>query len=270
MTILRLILMLMIPSMLLTLTVNGELPAEAKQARALMDKVYEAIQKQNWKDARDNPGDMFQTTEYRDLAQESPVIWEAAMDHLNEIAPSESDRFLLLNALSSLPPKTFLKAVHKSIDLYTQGKLDETALTNYFFFNGGPNWGFFDVNYQNPEVIQILQKLKILFVKDAIMINTLDNILSGDGKVGVENNIRDNPDYVRRSVKAVLLDNPEPKDGEAAFPLNPAIPSSGISSWGAKIYSMAGTDSSSGFPILISVVLAVLVVIGGVFWLRRK
>lgn len=248
----------------------GELPAEAKKTQVLMSKVYEAMRKDGMTDARDDRGAMRRIPEFHNLSAQATGIWETVLDNLNAIAPSKSDQVMLLDALSTLPPETYLKAVHKSVDLYKQGDFDGDILTSYFMFNDGPNWGIFEVNYKNPEVVQILNSLRDLFANDLKLANTIDHILSGKGKVTIENNIKNNPDYRHRSINSVLLDKPiTDPNFEKKRSTEPVASPKAIS---ANTETSERSDMARGhdFRIRSVVILIVIIAASGIYLSRRK
>lgn len=247
-----------------------EIPAPVKQTQVLMQKVYGAMEKYGMSDARDDCGAMRKMPEFQALAEQTTEVWETVLDNLKSIAPGSSDQVMLLEAVSTLPPKTYLKAVHKSVELCKNGDIDGGILTTYLMFNDGPNWGFFEVNYNNQAVIEILQTLRTLLVNDSKFVDTIDYILSGRGKESVENNIKYNPDYHDRSISAVLLNRAGGDNSVGNTSSNHKIPSCEARHAGAVSSERSEAFPWYGLSSWLAMILIVLIVAGGIYWFKKR
>ena len=251
-------------------SVNAQESTSVPQLKTLLGGVKASLQKQGLSDPRDHLAELQTTPEFRELEEEVDGGWKTALENLNEVAPSTSDQFILFNALENLPAEDYVKSLYVDADLFAQGKLRKPVFLNNILFTSGTKWGFLAVNYQNPEVAQLLQKVKTLISADAAVIKSIDNILSGQGKTTVEDNIKINPDYRNRSIKALAMDSFTAKSSDATPSSNPHTAPSFAAPAAAKSSPIAETKPASAFPILPAVIVVGLLVGVAVFFLRRK
>jgi len=249
---------------------GGEIPAPVKQTQVLMRKVYEAMGRYGMSDARDDCDAMRKMPEFQALAEQSTGVWKTVLDNLVTIAPDSSDQVMLLEAVSTLPPKTYLKAVRRYVELCKNGDIDGGTLTTYLMFNDGPNWGFFEVNYNNPEVIEILQTLRTLLANNSKFVDTIDCILSGRGKESVENNIKYNPDYHDRSISAVMLNRAAGHNCVGNTSSNQKISSREARHAGAGSSDRFEAFPWYGFSSWLALILIVIIVAGGIYWFKKR
>ncbi len=251
-------------------SVNAQESTSVPQLKTLLGGVKASLQKQGISAPQDHLAEMQTMPEFRAFEEEVAGGWKTALENLNEIATSTSDQFILFNALENLPAEDYVKSLNVDADLFAQGKLRKPVFLNNILFTSGTKWGFLAVNYQNPEVVQLLQKVKTLVPADAAVIKSIDNILSGQGKKTVEENIELNPDYRGRSIKALAMDAVTSKSNTATPSSNPKPAPSFEAPAAAKSSPISETKPTPAFPILPVVIVVGLLVGMAVVFLRRK
>ena len=105
--------------------------------------------------------------------------WENILENVKEIAPSEFHQGILFRSFNILPPKD----AHQYLNKLATLSLDK-AISNYMF-----EWciGFYEIdthhalarNYNDPAVVEILQKAKIISSNNEKAIWNYNQMLSG-------------------------------------------------------------------------------------------
>lgn len=201
--------------------------ANLKRIKAIINNVNAAYQRNGLSDPRDRLSMMSTMPEFHALQKEIYTNWRTALQNIELVTSGVGDQIILFRALQALPPQEFVDALTTGVELCAQGKVQtKPVLLPYFMFTSGSKWGFLEVNYQEPAVVQLLQNLKKLDPSDASISKIFDEILSGRGKITVEQNIKDNPDYQDRSIQALLIHPPsavlpDPHDAKRVGPPTP-------------------------------------------------
>jgi hypothetical protein len=107
--------------------------------------------------------------------------WSAMLDNLAAIAPAPQQQKLVIRAIEYLPPRDYLKALNKLCDLNAAGVVKSETL-EFAVKARSPENGLLSKNYQDTQVIQLVQRLQALFPKDSKIQGLLGDILSGKQK----------------------------------------------------------------------------------------
>lgn len=107
--------------------------------------------------------------------------WSAMLDNLAAIAPAPTQQKLVIRAIEYLPPRDYLKALNKLCDLNAAGVVKPQIL-EFAVRARTPKNGLLSNNYQDPQVVQLVQRLQSLLSKDSQTQGWLSDILSGKQK----------------------------------------------------------------------------------------
>jgi hypothetical protein len=107
--------------------------------------------------------------------------WSAMLDNLGSVAPAPKQQKLVIRALEYLPPRDYLRALNKLCDLSAAGVVKSETL-EFAVRARTPKNGLLSNNYQDPQVVQLVQRLQSLLPKDSQTQGWLSDILSGKQK----------------------------------------------------------------------------------------
>ena len=107
--------------------------------------------------------------------------WSAILDNLAALAPDPRQQKLVIRAIEYLPPRDYLTALNKLCDLNAAGVV-KTQILDFAVRARTPKNGLLSNNYQDPEVVQLVQRLQSQLPKDSQTQGLLSDILSGKQK----------------------------------------------------------------------------------------
>lgn len=107
--------------------------------------------------------------------------WSAMLDSLATIAPELRQQELIVRVIEWLPGRDYLKALNRLCDLNGKG-IVKGEILEFAVHGKVPKHGFLSANYQDPQVIQLVQRLQSLLPKDSKTQAMLADILSGKQK----------------------------------------------------------------------------------------
>lgn len=107
--------------------------------------------------------------------------WSAMLDNLGSIAPTPKQQKLVIRAIEYLPQRDYLKALYKLCDLSAAGVVKSETL-EFAVRARTPKNGILSNNYQDAQVVQLVQHLQSVFPKDSKIQGLLSDILSGKQK----------------------------------------------------------------------------------------
>lgn len=102
--------------------------------------------------------------------------WQAVLDNFPSVAPEPREQLLVISALEDLPARTYLKALNKLCDLQKHNAISTQMLEKAV---KGPRSSLLSNNYQDPEVIEVVQRFQSQLPKNSEVQGWLADILSG-------------------------------------------------------------------------------------------
>lgn len=91
--------------------------------------------------------------------------WQEVLDNVLLIAPDIRRQSLIIVAAEFLPPPEYVKFLHSVCDLRAQGKLNRDSL-QYVWTARMVKSGFLCYNYDEPEIISIVNRIESHMTKD--------------------------------------------------------------------------------------------------------
>jgi hypothetical protein len=102
--------------------------------------------------------------------------WKAVLSDFPSIAPEPREQLLIFSALEDLPGRTYLKALNQLCDLQKHNVITTELLEHAIT---GPRGNLLSNNYQDPEVIGVVQRFQSQLPKNSKVQQQLTDILSG-------------------------------------------------------------------------------------------
>ncbi|MDD2230336.1 MAG: hypothetical protein PHY48_13100 [Candidatus Cloacimonetes bacterium] len=108
--------------------------------------------------------------------------WKIAISNLDYVAPSDIEKAILLYSCSSLYKEAYIELLKNLTQLTENGELNSEI---YYSVQNPYNeqsdaWSVLAKEYQNPDVIDIIERSKVIFKDRPERLEFYNNILSGD------------------------------------------------------------------------------------------
>ena len=206
--------------------------------------------------------------EYKELATLSASNWRDALSSLSTVAPDKQSRVILLHSFESLSPESYLAFADKSLDLVAVKQIEKNEFLNIVLMSPTKKRWFLSYNYQNPGVINFLNRVRSQFASEPNIPALADFILSGKARTRDEILRKENRYFAAQSIDLLpgsTMPTPSQKttvrQGESATtPKSEASPASIV----------AAKQSASSFPIVPVAILGLGIIGVIVVLLRRK
>lgn len=210
--------------------------------------------------------------EFKQLVILSSSNWQAALSNLLMVAPNRESKVILLHSFAELSPSDYLVCANKTLDLLTEKKVGTDEFLYIILMSPNQKKWFWSYNYENPEVIQFLNRVKSVFASDKNIPSLVDFILSGKAKKRDEILRKENPYYAKQPIS--LLGGPATSSETSSQVVSQTnfttAPAAAASTSQVPIVAPNPVKSSANWPLIGGIALAVLAA-GAVAWkyLRR-
>lgn len=165
---------------------NCQAPADTlQQMRELVTKIENAIP-----EGYRNPDGFIEgkhwrrSAEFLELQRQMQTQWMLALQHAQQVAPSDTSQTILFVAAQALDRESYIKFMSAAVGLFRNRTIQNNRILVWALMPPDkPLKGFIGDEYQRPEVRAMLQEAKTVFSADtsfADMLPFIDGILSGD------------------------------------------------------------------------------------------
>lgn len=137
--------------------------------------------------------------EFKRLEEFISKNWEAVLRNVEETVSTETQLFILFTAFQSLPQEDYFICLNRLADLCLSGVMRKEVFEWIRVSYEIQTKNAISLNYQNPIVIEIIQKAKIIFADDPYRVLLYDGILSGESKKNIEDSLGDIPETLVQS-----------------------------------------------------------------------
>lgn len=214
--------------------------------------------------------------EYKGLTALSSADWRWALNSLSTVAPDRTSRVILLHSFENLSSEDYLSFADQSLDLMAAKQIGKDEFLNIVLMSPTKKRWFLSYNYQNPGVINFLNRVRSQFAKDPNIPSLVDFILSGKARERDEILRKENRYFAGQTVD-LLPGSSMPTPSQKTTPPQSAsmtLPSSSTprpAASAAPTATVAAKESPRpSFP-LVPVAIIVVVIAGVlVFLVRRK
>lgn len=178
-----------------------------------------------------------------ELQKDISSIWSPALERLDYVAPTETQKSLFILSLEALPADDYVSAVERLLELTKAGRLKPKSLSDALAPRGKLD-GLFIYNYDHPRVKDLLLRARAVLPPSDGMTRAIDSILTGEAKKGHS---------VMRSASAYAAERPgqpprlssaPPTAGPSTTPRNRTAPGDSLAN-SSQSASNGGTVASA-------------------------
>ena len=193
--------------------------------------------------------------------------WRSVLDNLNEIAPTDNQKMIIMRAGGALDAQDYLNYLEKIRELRISGKIDSKTFDDALANENDLKGGFLDVNYQNPQVRKFVESLHGL-----VPSKDIDELLSGKGKAEFEEVLAADGHQIDPSLLLPSSASIASRASESATTPSPTetvqpSPSSVSPSPSATVTQLPQSTSSVFYAI--AALVAVIAIVFIVIWMKK-
>jgi hypothetical protein len=116
---------------------------------------------------------------FQNIAKGANSLWEGAFDKIDDSAPSENEKMILVLACQGLDRDSYMRFLDKATALCEQGKLSKDALYAAFFPQVRLQH-ILEADYRNSRVIDLCERAKRIWADDPEKREMVDAVLRGN------------------------------------------------------------------------------------------
>jgi hypothetical protein len=121
--------------------------------------------------------------------------WKSGLDNIEIVAPDRQSRIILLHSFANLAPADYLKSSSQVLDLMLSGKISKDEFLYIVLVSPNQKRWFWSYNYDNPDVIQFLNRVRGAFTVNKNITSLVGFILSGEAKTRDDHLRKESPFY---------------------------------------------------------------------------
>lgn len=209
---------------------------------------------------------------YNEASKLAPTVWREVLANIEQIAPTEGQRTIIFQSFETLAPADYLTFQEQALELYKRKVINGREFENVFYSPGRMQF-FLPFNYNEPRVQAFLKDAQKTVKLDSLF-STIGETLSGKMRelcIGLR---RNHPDLANKPIPLLAggyLTKTAPEAHPTAKPFNaPLNPGWKVTPTPQPTIPKVEANHSSGFPLLLVVILAALIASVAVFFLLRR
>jgi hypothetical protein len=209
------------------------------------------------------PQFIVQLPEFGVLEQYVASNWENTLLLSQQMKSNYDASMILSYSFEGLSAEKYLKYTENVVDLYAQDNLPKSQFVEAIV-PSQKKVGFYAINYDNPQVQDILKKAKSLAQNDIGLTQTIDGILNGKSKAAFDQFYKTHT-TVTKPILSQLVD----KDAQTPS-IEPSQQAKNLQTPYSLARQPATVESSSNWFLILASAAAVALAIVVIFRFRKK